>query len=277
MKLRGKISLGYWVLAGMVVFVIISGLIALNVILVKYQHIVDNQYPALVRTVQSGQAPANSVKDLEQQINKEKETAKLIGKGLNTVMPVFMLVAIVGGVWAAIRVPGRIARPVVELAEASSLVAEGDLTVDFKVDTDCEIGQLGRTFTFMVEKLRWLMEKLRDNAERVAQTSQTLAHVSDEVADASQQISSVMISVAEGNARQSEKVQETMEMTGRLLNVLNGVVEASREQEETVRQAAEIIRQMVAGVDSIARNTQELAGMAVELEDFLKGFAVKKS
>lgn len=262
MKLRGKISLGYWVLAGMVVFVIISGLLALNIILTKYQYIVDQQYPALVKTVQSGQASSEAVGTLEQQIKKDKETARLIGQGLNTVMPVFMLVAIAGGTWAAIRVPGRIARPVVELAEISSQVAKGNLTGSFNVNTDDEIGDLSQAFSFMLVNLRGLVQKIEFNAGRVARTSHTLALVSDEVAQASQQISTVVVAVAEGNIQQTEQVQETLRMTGQLINILNEAVDASREQKDTVSKAAVTVRKMGESVDKIARNTQVVADVA---------------
>ncbi|MHB8172191.1 MAG: methyl-accepting chemotaxis protein [Thermincolia bacterium] len=264
MKLRGKISVGYWVLAGMVVFVIISGLIALNLILTKYQYIVNEEYPALVRTVQAGQVSVNEFKAIEERINQDKEIARLIGQGLNTVMPIFMLLAIGGGAWAAIGVPRRIAKPVVELAEVSSRIARGDLTVDVKIETDCEIGQLGETFSYMVKNLRELVEKINKDADSVARTSHVLAQVSDEVAKASQQISGAIINVAEGNIQQSEKIQETLNIIGQLVSILNSVVEASREQEETVRQAATIINQMVEGVNNIADNTQVMVEVASE-------------
>lgn len=229
MKLRGKISLGYWVLAGMVVFVIISGLLVLNIILAKYQFIVDEQYPTLVKTVLSGQTSTQAIGSLEQQIQHEKATVKLIGQGLNTVMPVFMLVAIAGGAWAAITVPRRIARPVVELAEISSQVAKGDLTGSFNVHTNDEIGELSQAFSFMLVSLRELIQKLGSHTGRVAQTSQTLAHVSEEVAQASQQISAVVVTVAEGNIQQTKQVQEALQMTGQLIEILNVTVEASKE------------------------------------------------
>lgn len=267
MKLRGKISLGYWVLAGMVVFVIISGLLALNIILAKYQFIVDEQYPNLVKTVLSGQASTETIGTLEQQIQQEKATVKLIGQGLNTVMPVFMLVAIAGGAWAAIIVPRRISRPVVELAEISSQVAKGDLTGSFNVNTDDEIGELSQAFSFMLVSLRELIQKLGSHTGRVAQTSQTLAHVSEEVAQASQQISAVVVNVAEGNIQQTKQVQETLQMTSQLIKILNVAVEASREQQESVHQAALTVKQMEESVTKITRNTQVVAIVAGETED----------
>lgn len=39
----------------------------------------------------------NEFKAIEERINQDKETARLIGQGLNTVMPIFMLLAIGGG------------------------------------------------------------------------------------------------------------------------------------------------------------------------------------
>ncbi|HEX3030749.1 MAG TPA: methyl-accepting chemotaxis protein [Bacillota bacterium] len=176
-----------------------------------------------------------------------------------------MLIAVVGGSWAAIRVPERISRPVVELAKISSQVSSGDLKGNFSVrDSGDEIGELGSAFNVMLDTLRRLINKVAHSSERVAVTSESLAQVSEDVARASQQISSLLVNLSNGNDLQRGAISETAQCSGNLQNILGQVVTSSRQQQETVNDTAADVEQMLQLVENIAGYTARIAKTSAE-------------
>lgn len=85
-------------------------------------------------------------------------------------------------------------RPLRRMVDAARSVAGGNLVESIDVDTDDEIGELGRSFNFMVENLRELFQRIHG-------ASLSLSDVSSKVAESSR-------GVLEGASTQRESVED---------------------------------------------------------------------
>ena len=89
-----------------------------------------------------------------------------------------------------------------ELADAASQVAEGDLTTI--IIPRSEKDELGRALAHMVESLQGVVSKVTQNAAELQSASQHLAMSSNQAGLATSQIASTIQQVARGTAQQAE-------------------------------------------------------------------------
>ena len=85
-------------------------------------------------------------------------------------LAVFLGIAALGVVlvtWVAIRVAGRISRPIQAMAQASQRVAQGDYSVTVSVASADEIGHLAASFNTMTSELGRAHHELREWAENL--------------------------------------------------------------------------------------------------------------
>jgi len=83
----------------------------------------------------------------------------------------YIFLAIIAGIFVAVILGYRylysITRPIKEITEVAGTIAGGRLDSRVQINTDDEIGKLGRTFNFMSEKLSDTIEELRDDKSKI--------------------------------------------------------------------------------------------------------------
>lgn len=107
---------------------------------------------------------------------------------------IFILSVIAAGI-ISLLISRNISIPLVRLFNATNLVAQGDLTTAVVVNTSDEIGQLGKSFTFMVNNLNDVLRKINDAVSQITSAS-------SEILSASQQQSA-------GAREQSSAINQT--------------------------------------------------------------------
>ncbi len=91
----------------------------------------------------------------------------------------------------------RIARPIQALEAAANQIAAGDLALTkLDIDTNDEIGRLGRSFEQMAGSLRDLIRKTIGATEQVAASSEELTASSEQAAQAANHIATAITTVA---------------------------------------------------------------------------------
>ncbi|HEX3025851.1 MAG TPA: MCP four helix bundle domain-containing protein, partial [Clostridia bacterium] len=85
-----------------------------------------------------------------------------------------VLLSILFSLFIAVRISRGISKPVAELAEAAKKMAEGDLSVEIKVNTKDEIGQLGAAFSETVSTIHAYIEDIRKNLAKMEQGDLTI-------------------------------------------------------------------------------------------------------
>jgi serine phosphatase RsbU (regulator of sigma subunit)/HAMP domain-containing protein len=91
-----------------------------------------------------------------------------------------LVVLILGGlifVWQT----GRIVQPLVRLSQASMTVAEGNMDVEVKAESNDEIGVLAGTFNFMVSNIRSAIEQIRSKNNELTEKNHIIEEYNEQV------------------------------------------------------------------------------------------------
>lgn len=217
----------------------------------------------------------------------------LIG-GMAMMMGLIMVSLVVAGRFIERRITG----PAQELAIAAEAVAAGDLSKQIShVESDDEIGRLGRAVGAMITELRRLATALNESAaetgamtgeitsssEEMAASAGQIAHTAADLSQQSNTMAETIQSLAgssdslvqvandldkgaqEGVARNTELRTLALENRARLddssrsLAALTGDVEASAAAVDQLAQASEEVRSFVTLVQKLARQSKLLA------------------
>jgi signal transduction histidine kinase/CheY-like chemotaxis protein len=98
-------------------------------------------------------------------LDAERTYAQVAAQRNRTVMIVLFLIPI-AVVLSYLVVNKLVRRPVENLAKQAKKFADGDMSVSVKVETEDEIGVLGKTFNYMVEKVSSFSNKLEEEIQR---------------------------------------------------------------------------------------------------------------
>ncbi|BBB91449.1 MAG TPA: methyl-accepting chemotaxis protein [Methylomusa anaerophila] len=161
---------------------------------------------------------------------------------------VVLLVAAVLIAWFA----RRIARPIQTMEAAASQIAGGNIRqVKLDVNSNDEIGRLGRSFEQMAGNLRDIIKQIHTDAEQVAAASEELTASSEQSAQAANQIATSITGVANG----------------------------ANEQLVVANEATAVVDQMSASIQHVAANTNQVAVQSSQAAEKAKegGHAVEKA
>lgn len=209
------------------------------------------------------------------------------------VMIVLNLLILVLAVSCSIWLARRISRPLALVVEAAQYIASGDLrpqTITYQGND--EIGDLIRTFTIMVDKLRNLIHHVAKAAEQVASSSEQLNAVAGQSAQASDQIAVTISDVANGASSQVEAVGQTVtvvrQMAAAISRIAANAGDISVKSGETNQAAVDGSQAMIAvteqmqaihhsvsqsadGVQKLGDNSRQIG----EIVDVISGIAAQ--
>lgn len=152
---------------------------------------------------------------------------------------VMLIVAGIFIIWYA----RRFAKPIQTLEESAKRIAAGDLSqTKVNIESNDEIGRLGRSFEQMAQNLRELIQKVQGATGQVAASSQELTASSEQSAQAANQIAASITEVAQSATEQMKSANET----------------------------TAIIEHMSASMQQIAANAIEVAGHTANVTDEAK-------
>ena len=151
-----------------------------------------------------------------------KETYSLSNKKLL----LSLFVAVFAAIGLSLYLTRSITRPIKELCTLMSLAGEGNLTVQGRVTSHDEIGELVKSFDQMLEHLRTVVTK-------VSRTSVELEAASEELAASSEEVSSTSIETANNVqtvAREAENGNISMLDVSTVLLELSSLIQIAKER-----------------------------------------------
>jgi methyl-accepting chemotaxis protein len=181
-------------------------------------------------------------------------TEQYVMKEVNTITRFTIILAFVAILISSVIVfiaMSRITKPILNVANALEIVAEGDLTQSVNVDTKDEIGDLTRDFNYTMDKIKNLVKNVKREADVLSEIGNNLASNMTQTAAAVNKITASIQSIKGRVINQSASVSEThatMEQVVVNINKLNSHVE---NQSNNVSQASSAIEQMVANINSV--------------------------
>ncbi|MCY7486196.1 methyl-accepting chemotaxis protein [Paenibacillus alvei] len=107
-------------------------------------------------------------------------------------------------------------KPIVQLTDQVQLMANGDFTVEGKVSSKDEIGQLTGHFNHMVQSVREVLSRVIVSSEHLSESAENLSAVSEETKAASEEIAHAMSDVAQGSAESAANLDQMQHVTSQL-------------------------------------------------------------
>lgn len=136
-------------------------------------------------------------------VSEVEEAAKPV---FNTAIIVFSVTLIVAGtlIFFIVR---SISKRLSNLARFSKKVSEGDLRDNLQIQSDDEIGQVGKGFNTMIDSLRSLIGAVQTSVENVASSSEELTASAGQTSKATEHITLAIEQFSSGNESQNDKVE----------------------------------------------------------------------
>ncbi len=177
---------------------------------------------------------------------------------LTNVLFVAFLV-LIGSTVIATFVGGRIAKPIVTVAEQISQITESlDLSSKVRIQSRNEIGSLADHFNEFVEKICKMVKEISVNSDQIRNHSLTFssesAKVMNIVNEQSGQMERVATSVEESSATGLEIAKNS-----------SNAAKSSENIKESVNKGSKVIMDTIAGMDVIAKDVSNNAGMVEQL------------
>ncbi len=161
----------------------------------------DVQANVLLNSEEMTKAVVNEQTAIEKLIQMKNDDAKAqsdlnnrIADRATMTMIVFMILGILLAVGIGFCISYIISNPIKQLAAGAELIADGDLNVDFKIETRDEIGNLAASFKKMVNNLNEVMSGI--------------SIASQQVATGSTQISNSSLVLSQGSTEQASSIEE---------------------------------------------------------------------
>ncbi|MBD3860824.1 methyl-accepting chemotaxis protein [Bacillus sp. 28A-2] len=136
-------------------------------------------------------------------VSEVEDAAKPV---FNTAIIVFSVTLIVAGalIFFIVR---SISKRLSNLARFSKKVSEGDLRDKLQIQSDDEIGQVGKGFNTMIDSLRSLIGAVQTSVENVASSSEELTASAGQTSKATEHITLAIEQFSSGNESQNDKVE----------------------------------------------------------------------
>lgn len=123
-----------------------------------------------------------------------------------------LVITIIGGIILALGlglfIAQMITKQVAQLAEAANIASSGDLTVDIKISSKDEIGELAGAFSKMVNQMRELIQQVIDKSKTVAASAQQLNASSQQTAASANETSSTMSEMSHTVEQVTSNIQD---------------------------------------------------------------------
>jgi methyl-accepting chemotaxis protein len=160
-------------------------------------------------------------------VNQLVKDANLIYRMTWMMAGLAAVIALVMGIFFA----GRIGRPIVLLRNLMNEGEKGNLLVRMTVKSEDEIGQLGKSFNQMMEKIMGLVQQTNVSAFEVQQTAVAVADASKKTAAAANDIAMVTEEIAEGASMLAVESERGSDLTYGISTQVKRVVESNSTME----------------------------------------------
>ncbi|SFD00065.1 methyl-accepting chemotaxis protein [Bacillus sp. OV322] len=202
--------------------------------------------------------------------NEMSATADQIRSAILILGVIVAILSIIVSIFMSLRITGNIKK----ISDLTLSMSKGDLTQRVTINTNDEIGDMGKNYNIMANNLKEMISKVADGSQQLSATSEELAAGSVENQLASNQISESIQSVAAGNDEQNAAMEETVSIINEVANHVDGVVtsmnivsKSVNLAAETAKQGSDVVNQTVKQMNEIDKHVTSSAEKIGELNE----------
>ena len=216
-----------------------------------------------------------------------------MNKSLNKMRRVEFIVAILAmivSILIGMIISKNINSPINEILKSIGQAAEGDLTIESKIKSKNEFGELSNSFNSMLNKIRGLIVQINNSVDLVSTTTNTLVEASTTTAESVDEVAMTVQQISQGAISQSEGLEEGLDKANNLgveieklttyssdvkkasdymvgINkesneIVNVLLNKSKETNVKVEEVSKIMEQLKESSNSIGAITEAIKGIA---------------
>ncbi|PFB28563.1 methyl-accepting chemotaxis protein [Bacillus cereus] len=196
-----------------------------------------------------------------------KETIDgLLNSTRNTVI-IMACISLLVGIVASYLFSRRLARPLQLLTNHVQKVAEGDLTLQMKVTSKDEVGELTNHFNHMVEQMNEMVRKIKNSVSTVQQSTNNLHYLTNETVAASREVSGAMDDVSGGASTLANSVDEVSEQLENMAQSVEQMNNSVGEIKGVAGKAEEASKQGLNTMRNLVRTRGQSSSIVVHTEE----------
>ena len=164
-----------------------------------------------------------------------------------------------------VRIAFGITGPIRSVTDALAEISTGDFTRAVQVDSNDEIGLLGKGFNELTARLRETMIRIQESDARLADIGKSLSSEMGKTSESVSRVTGNIHDIKDKILRQSSGVRETsagVEQVTRYIDRLGSLIE---EQAAGIAESSASIEEMVANIRSVTNNIEKAGGNFTEL------------
>ncbi len=174
---------------------------------------------------------------------------KLYKSAVNSVLVIIGIISMLG-VLIAVLITRSITRPLSETVNVANEMANGNLSMDLKIKSSDETGQLQSAMKNMLDKLRGIVGQINGVVSTVASSSEELSATTEQITSG----------INEQSNQLEQSASATTEVSQTIMEVAKNASDASgsaRESVDTAREGKSVVEQTVLSILNIAETVQQ--------------------
>ncbi|MBF0224333.1 MAG: HAMP domain-containing protein [Desulfobacterales bacterium] len=216
----------------------------------------------------------------EELVNIDKNKVKSLTSGLKNIEWLLLFAGIILSAIIGFNITKKIVAPIKNAVVAVSRLADGDLTVEFKAESQDETGELLLAMKNMTEKLRSIMSNLATTTKELTDSSLELSSVSSQLASSSEEMNSQASTVAAASEQVTANVSTVAYSADQSSLSVSNISAMTEEMSATFAQVAILGQKTAEESNQIAEesglmsnSTQTIAAAIEEMNASLKEVA----
>lgn len=179
-------------------------------------------------------------------------------KLMSTLLIITVLIVIIIGIIIVV-LARKITAPLIKLSHFSEEIASGNLTNKLEINTDDEIGSVGKSLNNTVLKLKEMIGAIRDSADEVNSLSDNLIVATEESLKGTDEVSQSMQEIATGAVSQAESASKASIITNELVDDIDKVSKKCDRMIAVVEESKKVSTLGSRGVKDAVSSIQNIA------------------